>query len=674
VRRTVSIMIALVVAMGLVVSAGSAAGASPGARSTLAADVDASKADSQWWAAGTMTGWDESCRQNGVPCFLLTSPAGSDGKLGTTLIGYGEDYLAPYRRVILEGRAAKKGSWYFLSAAGSSEFLIKTVAEGKCLGDSMWGAVRTYGACDISDADNAWHLLRAPEQAGKYMLQNRAGYCLRLGVTSWAHIKRCEPNNDRFWFVPMSRTQAQLWGELALGYAQTACVTDAKAGKPSCSFVPDDPTFDSTPPVAQANECNASDVMAGSPVRDTEYTVSWARGRTTSSTESSENTVTVQAGTKTGVKDVWEANVSASYSRKWGATSNSSNSETVTVGQKVVVPAGKFAWTYATPSVGVVPGTYTYFIGSDYRWSLHSTLPVSAKAAWSSNRTLAFGDLVDYDPRTFSCQMGTALQPLQEPRITGWDEAADTAPRVGQTLRVDPGIWSASGRTESNVTYTYQWMRGDQVLSDTGPTHTVSAGDLGKHLWARVIARFPTNMPGRAQTVKTEAVMGARPTPTPTPVSTPTVTPTPDSTPRPVVEAPSPSSVPATPEPTPLATATGQEQEAESPAATSTSVTALTPGTAVAGKPAFTVVVRSDDAGFAGELQMVVVDLNGAERVVSTIPLFARAGKAIATTTLSVPADIEPGEYTFAIRFTPTDSSRWAASSATQRAEVTRAP
>lgn len=665
-RRIASTMVAVLMAAGLAFSLGLPAPAFAQAWSAASTTAGGSSASppatpaQEWWAKGTGTGWDENCTQNGVPCFPLASAHGSGGKLGTVLVGYGEDYLAPTRDVIAAGRASTKTGWYFLNTAGSSEFLVKTVAEGKCLGDSMWGPVRTRGACDISDADNAWHLMKVPGQEGKYLLQNRAGYCLRLGVTIWAHIKRCEQNNDVFWFQPMSRTQAKLWGELALGYAQTTCAADAKAGKPSCSFVPDDPTFEKTPPVAQANECSPSDVMVGSPVRDTEYTVSLSRGRTSSSTESSENSTTIQAGYKTGLKDVWEANVSVNYARKWGSSATSSNTETVTVGQKVVVPAGKFAWTYSTPSVGVVPGTFTYFIGSDLRWSMHSDLPVSATPNTATNRTLAFGDLVDYNPRTFTCQMGTALLPMQEPRIVGWDEAGDAGPRVGQTLRVDPGVWSVSGSVEPNVTYTYQWMRGDQSLSDTGPTHTVTAGDLGKQLWARVVARFATNMPGRAQTVKTEAVLAALPTPTPT-VS---VVPTPAAPREPEV----------TMSAAPTATPVPQPDVVEAPTATTVTATPLTPRAVPAGGPAFTVVVRSDDAGFAGELTTVLVDLEGAERTIDTVPLLARPGKAIATTTLSLPADIDPGEYTFTFRFVPTTASRWAESSASQVIEVTRAP
>ena len=74
-----------------------------------------------------------------------------------------------------------------------------------------------------------------------------------------------------------------------------------------------------------------------------------------------------------------------------------------------------------------------------------------------------------------------ALKPqAAAPKVSG-------ARRVGQILRVTPGVWNES----EGVTYKYVWKRGTRVVS-TRPTYRLVAADRGKTLKVTVTATDST--------------------------------------------------------------------------------------------------------------------------------------------------------------------------------------
>ena len=76
------------------------------------------------------------------------------------------------------------------------------------------------------------------------------------------------------------------------------------------------------------------------------------------------------------------------------------------------------------------------------------------------------------------------------------------APRLGQTLQVDPGDYSP---TDADVSV--QWLRaGVPVDAATGPTYQLTAADLGSRIAARVTLTRPGYTPQHSRSVRTRRV------------------------------------------------------------------------------------------------------------------------------------------------------------------------
>jgi hypothetical protein len=93
--------------------------------------------------------------------------------------------------------------------------------------------------------------------------------------------------------------------------------------------------------------------------------------------------------------------------------------------------------------------------------------------------------------------------PGSSPVVTIVDDADQSAPDVGDRVRVDPGRWAGTDRAGHATTFAYRWERCDatgcvEIPGRAGQTETVTAGDAGRQLRAVVTAANPTGVATQA--------------------------------------------------------------------------------------------------------------------------------------------------------------------------------
>jgi hypothetical protein len=599
---------------------------SPASAATPAPSATATPAPA-WWEKDVPSAYNENCRAYGEVCFPLYNTENDSNLQAGTIFN---------------------NSWtiksWFMKRVTSNEFQLRNLDLLTCLTQVRAGAFFTLindaSTCSDTDERAIWHLIPVVNQPSQYLLVNREGECLVSASAFWngkkGKMATCNIDDREQWFQARSKAQAKVFATWAINWAQSTCVTNGKDNG-TCSFTPADPSFNQPAPDVLGNSCNPADVMVGSPTSSVERTYTESKANTNTSASTNENSFGVEAAAETGVKDVWKASIKTSYSHKWSSTLTDSTTRTVATADKITIPAGQFAWIYTPVAVGKVPGTYTFFSGQLYRWTLTGMLDVPVGAENGGLRMLGFGSLVDYNPSTFNCHIETAVLSRSEAYVTGYDQGVDTAPRVGQTVTVDPGSWSASGLTDG-IAFTYQWMRGaNEVLRGaTDATYTVRPADAGQQLWVKIRATHNNNMPGYATSLKTNPVLAAATTaPTATPSATPS--PTPSATPS-RSATPTPSATPTT---------------APAEDAAATTLTAVVASDQASGRPAVTLTLRSDAAGVGGDIVVIRKNGDGTETEVGRQSAFARAGRAVATTTWVVPDAVPTGAAEFTFRFVP---------------------
>jgi hypothetical protein len=614
-----------------------------GVSSTPAA---AASAQAPWWEEGIGSSGSDDCTAFRELCFPI----------------YNENRD---RNITLAG-----GSSWIAQRVGGSQFFLRNTsltADRGCLtedytgtGETTWygGTVKDWVTipriCTTSDRRAVWHLLSVPDRPGRYMLQNMNEQCIEAsGHIAAGFITDCKVNNGNQWFQPQSKAQARLWATYAIGWAQSSCTTRGEDNQ-TCSFAPADATFDTSKPERLPNACNPADVLVGSPAAASKYTWTNSTSKTTSSTESTDKTFGLELSFEGGKKDVWKAGIKTSFALKYGSSMTDSASQTMSATREVPIPAGQFAWVYIPQYKGLIPGTYTFFKGRDWNWSHEGDMDLLMRTDDQGQRMIGYGWLVDYDPATFDCHLNTAVtnRDTEKPYISGYDQGLRSAPMVGDVLTVDPGGWVAPGSfgRGADMTFTYQWIRGDnEVLrGETGPTYTARPADAGKTLKVKIRATNVGSMPGYADSLATNPVLPAAAEPTRAPTATPT--PTPSASPV----APAPTT-PAT-TPTAAAAPTPDEEPAATTISTDTAADRAT------GRPAMTITVRADAPGFGGEVTIVRIAGDGTEERIGSLPIFSRTNRAVATTTFVLPDSVPAGSAEFVLRFTSTEPRQFSPS------------
>ena len=669
-RLTAAILLvgALVAGLGLAAGPAQAASAAVLDQGVLAADPPPAP---PWWEVGVVNDW---------PCDNCIALANDTGTVrGPVYLGVdGDDSgLSAVLPVTRKDPATVRNyySWSFLTQPGSPEFLIKN--RGLCLVDRWRGADVTSDACNSlipghADADAIWHLrpVDAHGRPNQYMIQNRAGYCLRSGVTAWAHITTCEPHNENFWWQPHSKAQAKLWAQLGLTYAQSTCLNRDGTSNLTCSFTPAGDAMNVAPIVER--QCSIQPQFNYSPLPE-KHTITQTSSQTSTRTSSSETSYGVEVSGSKGVKDVWSVSVKGTYSQKWSRSLSEGTTNTLSTATEYNIPPRSMYWAYDRTATGTLPGFYSFFQGSSFEWRLPGRLDVPVEinlggVTTTTVRVPGYAPISDNDS-TFDCLWDSGPVVRTAPQILGYDEQNDGAPRVGQTLSVTDGVWTGIDGVWPVGTgaLSYQWMRDDAAIPGaTSRQYVVRPADEGKQLWVNVTVKRTGHMPGHWPAagdtpVKTAAVLPAIPTPSPTPTPIPTLIPTPIPTlvPTPIpTQAPSPTPAPSPVlPPAPTLAPTPTPVPALDPSAVDLLVKAASAGrTSTADNPlALTVKAVPDDdrTGLAGDVVLVEVDADGAETELNRVAISARPGQSNATTTIMVPGDLTAGDHTLTVRFVP---------------------
>jgi hypothetical protein len=635
----------------------------------------AAATDIPWYAKGIVQKGDQDCTAYDEPCYLLYNEKTNAVVYDTSGSGSTQYWIAqPKTSSTTDGEFMLKNAYSDKYSIGGKNVFL---ASRGCL--NIFGTAYGFWHFDSADINadcpsadrNIWHLLPVEGRSGKYLLQNRDGDCFRFSKvvnSRLGMVADCDITDPGFWWTVTSPAQARTWGALAVRYAQSVCDRNPA----TCSFVPAARAMD-TPPQTVTYTCSANDVYQGNLTMATKKTITVKESRTSTAGGAQEQSVAAEAAGKAGPI----ANIKASYAQKWSSTYSSSSTREVTNAEEITIPAGQFAWIYTINATGALSGTYTYYIGKDWKWVVDGTLDVNVTGG-SSARVLAWGSMADYTEASFDCRTKTAL--ILKDRtsyVTGFDDEVDGAPRVGQTVSVKPGTWIASGAEATDATVTYQWMRGEKVIDGaTSQEYRVRPADLGKELWVSLSAAKTGSATGHSSSMRTNAVLPASASPatpsavpsaTPTPrtsvVTTPTPTPTPTSAPP---GAPSSAAETDAPRTTPTAAA---DPDAEEVSETSVSVTVAQKDD----RPVLTVRVRADAPGLSGEIRLFVKNADGTETPVTTtaadgtpvpfgVPVYARQNWSVATTTVALPATVASGRNTFAVRFVSADPAQFAGS------------
>ncbi len=148
----------------------------------------------------------------------------------------------------------------------------------------------------------------------------------------------------------------------------------------------------------------------------------------------------------------------------------------------------------------------------DYRiWGLApGAYRIQADPDHPQMREVSYGEESQAWPPTVDVVAGSMLSGLDISvdcvgPCSGTPTVSGTA-RVGETLTVDPGLW-----TPAATTFRYQWFHGatgDLIPGATGRTYTLTGADLGHRMWVSVTGDFAGKSAGANGVLKPYVVEG----------------------------------------------------------------------------------------------------------------------------------------------------------------------
>ncbi|MFC9516497.1 hypothetical protein ACFTSD_12275 [Nocardiaceae bacterium NPDC056970] len=609
-------------------------------------------------------------------CQVFLNSAIGDGS-ERYLLGTNQNFLTSKLRWWPEAELSDQSrrsefSWKIDTVSTTPYFMVRqNGGTGKCL-YNKWTRLDfspLSAKCDWSDDTFLWYVRPVDESPKVFQIVSKnAGECWDSHGRSDHYLGTSFCEADRPWqrIEAVNESQRAVLMQLALNYAYWSCAdpgTGADTGK--CEFAADGPPSAGAQPVVRT-VCPNDRALPNPYINDTSAAVQFTAVREATSEASSQWREAVKVGASADGLLAKVLKVSGEYTKEWGGSRKDGTRKSETV--SLAAPPRSAFWYYERTVEVPVPGTWTFDKGTGHSWTYKETVnvPVVGKGGVSTMVVQNSAPIADFDRNTFNCTMNGAPT-VRDGGVPAVDIGRGlAAPTVGQSVTVTNGIWNS---TDADWTYSYQWMRDDEpIVGATQQALTISEGETGKRLWAKVAAHHPGYLDGHADSVRTAPVAPAlKKEVAATTTSAPsTTTSAPPTTTPPVVESSttaqssvrSPAAETTTPTGRP-ATSSAEEASGTTapPADTSIAIAATRSGPSTADDPlSLTVRVSSPASGVVGIVTLYEVLKDGTAREIDRVAVGGTGGRKIATATFDLPDDLAPGTHALRVVFTPNTS------------------